>query len=102
MRLEPHLFPLWLGSGTHRVCDIAHNEREPALRKVNARIQVINKPMAIYCIGHQTASGFGESLGQKSGNMLFHPISTAKTLGKRIIRGRRLTAALRREFAIAI
>jgi hypothetical protein len=95
MRLSPALFPMWLGVGNHRVCDLAHNERQHALIKENARIQTILAPMAIYCVGHMTATGFGELLGHKFGT----PFSIRLQL-RRIIRQKCLTAALRKEFSI--
>jgi hypothetical protein len=98
MRLEPSFFPMWLGPGTHRVCDLAHNERHAALVKDRARIQSIHDPVAVYCVGHLTATGFGEALGRKFGTSLLHP----RALAKQILRRKRLTANLKNEFAIPV
>lgn len=100
MRLDPRLFPMWLGPGNNRVCDLAHNERYAALNKENARIQVIRDPMAIYRIGHLSATGFGELLGRKSARYFLHPFTSVKHIVKYIVRRERLTSALREEFCI--
>ena len=100
MRLSPRLFPMWLGSGTHRVCDLSHTERHAALIKENARIQTIRYPMAIYCVGHATATGFGELFGSKSGTASSHQLTRVKNFAKRIVRRKRLTAEIKKEFSI--
>lgn len=96
MRASPRFFPIWLGRGNHRVCDLSHNRRHEALTKEGARIQTIQAPMAIYCVGHTTNTGHGEFCGKILGPSMLHPLQ----LAKRIIRRKRLTAALRSEFLI--
>ena len=96
MRLSPRFFPMWLGPGTHRVCDLSHSERHSALIKDNARIQAISASMAIYCVGHRANTGHGEFLGRKFGSAFLHPLK----FGKRFIRRKRLSAAMRKEFSI--
>ena len=102
MRLEPRFFPMWLGLGTHRVCDLAHNERYAALVKDHARIQSIHDPVAVYCVGHRANTGHGAFLGGKSGPSPLHPFKFTKQLARRIIRQKRLTSQLRSEFSIAV
>ena len=100
MRVGPRFFPMWLGPGTHRVCDQAHNAMHAALIKDNARIQMIKAPMAIYCVGHRANTGHGEHLGSLSYPGLAHPLGMARSFAKHIIRRKRLTPALRKEFLI--
>ena len=94
MRLTPQMFPNWLGDGGERVCDIAHNERFEMLNRINARIQKIKTPMAIYSVGRESAMGFSATMG-----LSFVPnISNIKNIAKLLYYFRPITKKTKCDF----
>lgn len=96
MRLTPQMFPNWLGEGGNRVCDIAHNSRFEMLTNIDARIQKIKTPMALYSVGQESAMGFSEMMGLS----FTHNLGTIKNLAKLILRYRPLTRKVRISFGL--
>jgi hypothetical protein len=96
MRLTPQMFPIWLGEGGNRVCDIAHNSRFEMLTRANSRIKKITTPMAMYSVGQESAMGFSEMMGLS----LTPNFSNIKNLAKLILRYRPLTPRVRESFGL--
>jgi len=97
MRLEPHLFPVWLGGGSNRVCDQAHNSRLFGLQSISARVQMAKRPAVVYLTDHggnsfttvtQGGSGFGKKLVCAIRN------------AKRRVYSRRITPEMHNEFSL--
>lgn len=96
MRLTPQMFPIWLGEGGDRLCDIAHNSRFEMLTKNNARVQKIKTPMALYSVGQESAMGFSEMMGLT----LTPNIRNIKNLAKLLFFYRPLTRKVRESFGL--
>lgn len=97
MRLEPRLFPMWLGEGGDRVCDQAHNSRLSGLHRIAAKVQMVKKPSVVYLTGHG-----GNSVAiARAGPARLQMGCVAALKGVRSrFRSRLITPSLRDEFAL--
>jgi hypothetical protein len=96
MKVSPDFFPMWLGNSSSQVCDIPHNQRLESLEEIDAKIQFIKKPMAIYSVGHESSMNHYKSYR----NVIYFNLGIIKSVLKYIVRYRPLTISVKNEFAL--
>ena len=100
MKLAPEYFPVWLGSGSMRICDQSHDAVHDGLVSIGAKIQQIPTPLSIYCVNSGANTGHGAGQGRAGSLIMERAAWRLRRSVRRILRCRRLTPKLQHEFSV--